>query len=133
MEKESTITSKVTTWKSNAAMNCCFQRYLLLLYVYNAGPKLGNILCNNNKTNRVQKKGVYKIHCSCDPNKVYIGQTRVNIATRMFQYKKDVESTKQDEKISGIFKLARICSTGTICCESPTIIKTYNAKNKNKL
>ena len=81
----------------------------------------------------MQKKGVYKIHCSCDPSKAYIGQTRVNIATRIFQHKKDVESTKKDENISGISKHARICNTGTICWESPTIIKTYNEKNKNKL
>ena len=57
----------------------------------------------------------------------------VNIATRMFQHKKDVEPTKQNENISGIFKHARICSTGTICWESPTIIKTYNERNKKKL
>ena len=57
----------------------------------------------------------------------------MNIATRMFQHKKDVESPKQDENISGISKHARICNTGTICWESPTIIKTYNEKNKNKL
>ena len=78
----------------------------------------------------MQKKGVYKIHCSCNPNKAYFGQTRVNIATRMFQHKKNVESTKQDENISGISKHAQICNTGTICWESPTIIKTYNEKTK---
>ena len=72
----------------------------------------------------MQKKGVYKIHCPFDPNKAYIRQTRVNIDTRMFQHKKDVESTKQDENISDISKHARICNTGTICWESPTIIKT---------
>ena len=51
----------------------------------------------------------------------------------MFQHKKDVESTKQDENVSGISKHARICNTGTICWVSPTIIKTYNEKNENKL
>ena len=106
----------------NNALKKDFNRNNVSYYTH-AGPKLGSILCNNNKTDRMQKKGVYKIHCSCDPNKVYIGQTRMNIATRMFQHKKDVESTKQDENISDISKHARICSTGTI-------IKTYNEKNK---
>ena len=34
---------------------------------------------------------------------------------------------------SGISKHARICKTGTMCWESPMIIKTYNKKKKNKL
>ena len=115
----------------NNALKKAFNRNNVSYYTH-AGSKLGSILCNN-KIDRMQKKGVYKIHCSCDPNKAYIGQTRVNIATRMFQHKKNVKSTKQNENISGISKHARICNTGTICWESSTIIKTYNEKNKNKL
>ena len=43
------------------------------------------------------RKGVYSLNCSCDPKKVYIGQTRVNIATRMKQHMADIESNKLAE------------------------------------
>ena len=59
-----------------------------------------------------------------DQNKVYIGQTMVNISTRMLQHKKNVELTEQGESIKGISKQVLICITETICWESPMVIKT---------
>ena len=69
------------------------------------------------------RKSVYNVNCSCDPKKVYIGQTRVNIATRMKQHKADVESNKLAEHISGISKHAKNCPTGHIDWKKPKIIK----------
>ena len=41
-----------------------------------AGPKLGNILSAPNKTkfNPLDKKGIYKVNCSCYPNKCFVGR-----------------------------------------------------------
>ena len=52
------------------------------------GPKLGDILCSANKSrpDPRDKKGVYLQSCSCDPNKKYVGQTRVYFKTRMSQH-----------------------------------------------
>ena len=52
--------------------------------------KLENILCHK-KREKIQKKGVYSLNCGCNREKIYIGQTKVNIATRMKQLMKDVE------------------------------------------
>ena len=45
----------------------------------------------------------------------------------------DVTSSKSDENISGISKHARQCQSGTINWEEPTILSTFNNKNKNGL
>ena len=99
------------------------------------GPKLGNVLCSNNKTRppKYDQKGVYQLTCSCDPSAKYIGQTRVNFKTRMKQHHNDVTSQKHDENISGISKHARHCNNGTITWEEPQILSTFNEKNKRAL
>ena len=61
-----------------------------------SSTKLESILCHKQKKEKMARKGVYSLNCSCDPKKVYIGQTRVNIATRMKQHKADVESKNLD-------------------------------------
>ena len=99
------------------------------------GPKLGNILCSSNKTHPDKKdqKGVYLLTCSCSEKAKYVGQTRVNFRTRMGQHLNDVTSSKSDETISGISKHARQCQNGSINWEEPTILSTFNNKNKNGL
>ena len=59
------------------------------------------------KQNRLDQKGIYKLNCSCNPEKCYIGLTRVNIKTRMKQHEEDVTSNKDSNTISGISKHAR--------------------------
>ena len=97
-----------------------------------SGPKLGNILCAANKTkhNRLNKKGIYKLKCSCNPEKNYIGQTRVNIKTRMKQHEGDLTSNKDSNTISGISKHARECSQGKVYWDKPVILKTIIEKIK---
>ena len=99
------------------------------------GPKLGSILCSANKSKPDchDLKGVYLQSCSCNPNKKYVGQTRVNFKTRMAQHQADVTSNKTDENISGISKHARQCTTGIIDWENPQILATYNEKSKSAL
>ena len=67
-------------------------------------------------------------NCSCDPKKIYIGQTRVNIATRMKQHKTDVESKKLDAHFSGISKHARSCTTGHWVTQK--LLKFFKKKTK---
>ena len=97
-----------------------------------AGPKLGNILSAPNKTkyNPLDKKGIYKVWCSCDPDKCYIGQTRVPIRTRMAQHEADAASQKRINIVSGISKHARECPFGRINWSKPEIIKTMADTNK---
>ena len=99
------------------------------------GPKLGNILCGSNKTrpDPLDKKGIYELTCTCNPQARYIGQTRVSFRTRMGQHAHDTTSNKPDTNISGISKHARHCSTGTIDWENPHIIASYADKNKKTL
>ena len=80
-----------------------------------SGPKLRNIFCVANKTkhNRLDKKGIYKLKCLCNLEKCYIGQTRVNIKTRMKQ-QEDVTSNKNSNTISGISKHAQEYSKGKV-------------------
>ena len=66
------------------------------------------------KHNRLDKKRMYKLKCSCNPEKCYIGQTRVNIKTRMKQHEGDVTSYKNSNTISGISKHAQEYSKGKV-------------------
>ena len=99
------------------------------------GPKLGNLLCGHNKTrpDKLAQKGVYLQTCNCSDDAQYVGQTRVSFKTRMSQHLSDVSSSKSDETISGISKHARQCQGGNINWDEPTILSTFNDKNKNAL
>ena len=100
-----------------------------------AGPKLGNILSAPNKTkcNPLDKKGIYKVKCSWDPDKCYIGQIRVTIRTRMAQHETNAASQKGINIISGISKHARECPFKRINWSKPEIIKTMADINKFSL
>ena len=99
------------------------------------GPKLGNLLCGPNKTRHppLTQKGVYQLTCSCNPERKYVGQTRVSFRTRMSQHQKDVSSSKSEQNISGISKHARECTSGDINWEEPEIVATFNDKKKTSL
>ena len=51
----------------------------------------------------------------------------------MGQHLSDVTSSKSEENISGITKHARLCKEGSIDWENPTILSTFNDKNKGGL
>ena len=51
----------------------------------------------------------------------------------MKQHSDDVNSNKLEANLSGISKHARICDNGTINWEEPSIVTTFNNKNKRAL
>ena len=97
-----------------------------------AGPRLGNILSAPNKTkcNSFDKKSIYKVKCSCDPDKCYIGHTRVTTRTRIAQNKANAAPQKGINKISGISKHARKCPFERRNWNKPEIMETMGVTNK---
>jgi len=100
-------------------------------------PKLGDILCNKNKTKppKSEMKGIYKQNCTCSPNAVYIGETRVKISTRQKQHLNDVTiyENNPSTNVSGLTKHSAECKDGTIDWENPTILATFQDKKKTVL
>ena len=97
------------------------------------GAKLGKIVCAASKTkhNTLDQKSIYKLKCSCNLEKCYIGQTRVNIKTRIKQHEEDITSNKDSNTISGISKHARECSQRKVDWDKPVILKTIIEKIKH--
>jgi hypothetical protein len=108
---------------------------------FRSGPKLTNILCSGNKTQppKLDKKGIYKLSCSCSPNASYVGETRVSIKTRVKQHKDGIntydpdDSNAANQNVSGITRHASQCINGVIKWEEPEILATFQEKNKTKL
>jgi hypothetical protein len=106
---------------------------------FRSGPKLGDILCKVNKTHPppTDRKGVYKISCSCSTQASYVGETRVAIMTRMKQHRDGIASynpqSSSSINVSGITKHASECRTGTINWDEPEVLATFQDKEKGKL
>ena len=127
---------KVTSWVSisyiphlNEELKKTFIKHNISFHS-SSGPKLGNILFSFNKSKhkKIDQKGVYKLTCSCDMNKAYIGQTRVSIKTRMKQHRSEVESKKADSEISGISKHACYRTHGKINWETLELLEIEKKK-----
>jgi hypothetical protein len=104
---------------------------------FKSGPKLGNLLCKNNKTRSAkidQKEFIRKLSCSCSPNASYVGETHVSIRTRMKQHRDVVHSYNPDSpnavNVSGITKHAHQCTSGTVNWTEPEILSTFQGKEK---
>ena len=104
---------------------------------FKPASKLGNILCQQNKTRppKTEMKGVYKQTCSCSPEAQYVGETRVKIRTRQKQHRDDVDTFRANPttNVSGLTKHAALCTTGTIDWENPTVLATFQDKKKTTL
>jgi hypothetical protein len=95
-----------------------------------------------NKTHppKTDRKGVYKLSCSCSPSASYVGETRVSIKTRMRQHQDGIASydptmpvTDGATNVSGITKHASQCKNGTVDWENPEVLATFQDKNKFKM
>ena len=78
--------------------------------LYNkSGNKLQNILCGKNKTQPppCKCKGIYKFHCSCSPNAIYVGITRRSIDIRAAKHKRAVDTGKWS--LSGLAQHRQEC------------------------
>ena len=95
------------------------------------GPKLKDILCGANKTRHDQHKkpGVYKIHCPCSPNAIYVGQTIRPISTRGKEHER--AALKGNWQHSGITQHKETCHENVSW--KPEIITNLTNKNKRKL
>ena len=95
------------------------------------GPKLKDILCGANKTRHDQHKkpGVYKIHCPCSPNAIYVGQTIRPISTRGKEHER--AALKGNWQHSGITQHKETCHENVSW--KPDIITNLTNKNKRKL
>ena len=97
-----------------------------------SGQKLTNILCGKNKTQPppTQKKGVYMLHCPCNDNSVYVGQTIRAIGSRCLEHKK--ASEKGNWPHSGISQHKEHCKE-VVDWENPKVLATMNGKSKKRL
>jgi hypothetical protein len=106
---------------------------------FRAGQKLSNILCGKNKTHppKDEKKGIYKLTCSCSATASYVGETRVNIKTRIKQHQDGIRTydpnNQNQTNISGITRHASSCTNGSVNWDEPEILATFQDKDKSKL
>jgi hypothetical protein len=99
-------------------------------------------LCAANKTHpaKTDRKGIYKLTCSCSPSASYVGGTRVQIGTRVKQHKDGVAAYRNDPSagdanpnVSGITKHASTCNNGTINWDEPVVLRNFQDKDNSKL
>ena len=93
---------------------------------FKSNPNLQAILTKKNKEKLPPNShpGVYRIPCGCKQVPPYIGQTKLQISTRIEQHKGYVQKEQWDK--SGAAQHARTCPVGPLFEETDTIKTIHN-------
>ncbi|XP_065664777.1 uncharacterized protein LOC136086407 [Hydra vulgaris] len=92
--------------------------------VFKSNPNLRSLLTSKNKTKLPSNSqpGTYIIKCNC--SKVYIGETKILVSTRMHQHQKSINENKPNQSALAYHK--------TFCKENIIWEKTRTLKVENK-
>ena len=95
------------------------------------GQTLQSILCARNKTKAppCKCKGIYRFHCQCKPEAVYVGETRRSIDTRATEHKKAAETGKWTH--SGLTQHRQNCEAPIEW--TPEVLSRVNLKDPDQL
>ncbi len=89
------------------------------------------MLCAKNKTRPppCKCKGIYKFHCKCSPNAIYVGETRRSIETRAKEHKRATETENWSH--SGLTQHKKICKEPMDW--TPEVLSSPTIKNQQQL
>lgn len=98
---------------------------------FKSNPNLQDILTKKNKVKLPDNShpGVYSIPCGCGNVPPYIGQTKLQVTSRIDQHKDYVRKEKWD--MSGIAQHSRLCSVGPLFDKTKTIKAEQNKFNRS--
>ncbi|XP_065658414.1 uncharacterized protein LOC136082928 [Hydra vulgaris] len=98
--------------------------------VFKSNPNLRSLLTSKNKTKLPSNSqpGTYIIKCNC--SKVYIGETKMQVSTRMHQHQKSINENKPNQSALAYHKT--FCKENIIW-EKTRTLKVENKKFENKI